>query len=227
MKEALRIAQENRKQKKGKPKQKGSRKPKKLKLSRDNGKSRTADESENGGDGEWMASDHDDRTADERENGEDEEWMASDHDDRTADESENGEDEELMASDHDGTSDHEEHEEQQLEDLELPGVDDLNPDDFVLVRLNIKKTHVLYAGRIKQTYAAEDDDETSFGVQFLRRKTPKTFTFLFPAVNDMSEVLYEGIIGRLPKPLVHGGTARVARHLIFPVDFQCYADVLR
>jgi len=129
-------------------------------------------------------------------------------------------------SDHDDASDFDEQEEQ-LEDLELPGAGDLKPDDFILVKFNTKKTQVLYAGQIHCIYPAEDEDESSFGVRFLRRKTPKTFTFVFPTVNDTSDISYEDIMGRLPKPLEHGGTARVARHLIFPVDLDCYSDVLR
>ena len=139
------------------------------------------------------------------------------------------EEEEWVASDHDDASDYDEREEQQMEDLELPGAGDLNPDDFVLVKFNTGKTQVLYAGQIQRIYAGEDEDEvdSSFDVKFLRRKTPKTFTFVFPAVDDISDVLYEDIIGKLPKPLVHGGTARVARHLIFPVNLDCYSDAMR
>ena len=110
----------------------------------------------------------------------------------------------------------------------MSGADKLKPDDVILVN-STKKTHVLYAGQIKQIYAAEDDDETPFDVQFLRGKTPKNRSrgqdihFLVPCSNWQAGVLYEDIIGRLLKPLVHGGTARVARHLIFPVDFDCHA----
>ena len=141
--------------------------------------------------------------------------------------SENGEHEEWLASDHDQASESDEHEEQQMEDLDLPEADDLKPDDFVLVKFSTKKNQVLYAGQIQRICAREDEEESVFDVRFLRLKTPKAFTFVFPTVNDTSEVPYEDVMGRLPKPRVHGGTARVTRQLIFPVDLDCYSDVLR
>ena len=109
----------------------------------------------------------------------------------------------------------------------MPEPEDLQLDDFILVRFNTEKTYILYIGQSQRIYAAEDEDESSFDVCFLRCKTPKTFTFVFPTVDDISEVPYKDILGRLPKPLLNGGTARMARFLIFPVDLDCYADVLR
>ena len=82
--------------------------------------------------------------------------------------SESGEGEEWIASDHD-TSDYEDSAEQQQDDHALPGADDLQPDDYVLVKFSTKKTQVIYAGQIRRLYPAEDEDESTFDVQFLRR----------------------------------------------------------
>ena len=81
--------------------------------------------------------------------------------------------------------DSDDEEEQPLEELELPNLDDINVNDFVLVEFRTKKLQVMYTGKI-QRICDEDDDDTIFNVIFLRRKTPKTFTFVFPSVDDVS-----------------------------------------
>ena len=42
----------------------------------------------------------------------------------------------------------------------------------------------------------EDTDETTFEVKFMRREKPKSFTFMYPNVEDMSDVSVEDIVGK-------------------------------
>ena len=72
-----------------------------------------------------------------------------------------------------------------------------------------------------------NDPTFDVSLGLLGRKTPKTFPFVFPSVDHISEVPYEDTISRLPKPLVHSGIAMVARHLTFPVNLDCYTNALR
>ena len=71
------------------------------------------------------------------------------------------------------------------------------------------------------------DEPREYEVSFLRREKPKGYIFIFPAIADVSDVPFEDIVHKLPKPIQHGGTARVARHLIFPVNLSSYDAVLR
>jgi len=120
------------------------------------------------------------------------------------------------------SSDYDEVGQNQLDDIELPDPTVLNPNDFVLIKFVTNKTKVIYIGQIQNRI-----DETTFEVKYLRREKPNSFTFIFPSVDDISDISFEDVAGKLPSPIQHGGTARVARHLVFPVDFSCYSNMLR
>ena len=47
-----------------------------------------------------------------------------------------------------------------------------------------------------------------------------SFTFIYSIVEDISDVSFEDVVGKLHNPIQHGGTARVARHMVFPVDLS-------
>ena len=53
-----------------------------------------------------------------------------------------------------------------------------------------------------------------------------SFSFNLPIVDHLSEVSLENILRKLPRKLLGGGTARISRHFIFPVDLTAYKDAL-
>ena len=65
-----------------------------------------------------------------------------------------------------------------------------------------------------------------FEISCLRRETPKSFTFVFPNVEDISDIAFGDIVGKLANP-TQLGTARASRHMIFKVDLKSYAATLR
>ena len=93
-------------------------------------------------------------------------------------------------------------------------------------------------------------------MKVIRREKPKSFTFIYPNVEDISDVFFKDVVGKLPSLIQYGGTARVgchmvgqlvldviwwhsscwmsyggtARvgcHMVFPVDLISYSNVLR
>ena len=116
----------------------------------------------------------------------------------------------FSVDDDDDESDYEH--EHTLEDIELPDANSLKENDFVLIKFATKNTVVMYVGQVlsRTVYS----DETIFEVKFMRREKPKSITFIFPIVEDISEVSFENVVGKLQNPVQHGGTARVARHLL-------------
>ena len=125
----------------------------------------------------------------------------------------------------DDSSDYYDIDDGQLEDIELPDCSALNATDFVLTKFTTKKAKVMYVGQVQSRIV--DADENTFAVKFMRREKPKSFTFIFPNMEDISEVLFEDVVAKLPNPIQHGGTARVARHMIFPVNLSLYSNMLR
>ena len=51
----------------------------------------------------------------------------------------------------------------------------------------------MYIGQVQNRI--EDTDETTFEVKFLLREKPKPFTFIFPNVEDISDVSFEEVVG--------------------------------
>ena len=55
--------------------------------------------------------------------------------------------------------------------MELPDLNALNQNDFVLTRFATKKTAVMYIGQVQ--HRIDDTDETTFEVKFMRLEKPK------------------------------------------------------
>lgn len=72
-----------------------------------------------------------------------------------------------------------------------------------------------------------DTDGTVFDINFLRREKPTGYSFIFPQVEDTSEIPFDQVVGKLPKPNVHGGTARVASHFKFDLNLASFSNELR
>ena len=67
----------------------------------------------------------------------------------------------------------------------------------------------MYTGQVQNSF--EDTDETTFEVKFMRREKPKSFTFIYPNVEDISDVSFEDVVGKLPSPIV----AQLVLHAIW------------
>ncbi|GFO47093.1 pogo transposable element with krab domain [Plakobranchus ocellatus] len=105
-------------------------------------------------------------------------------------------------------------------------VEDLNIDDFVLVKFKTKKTRILYVGKVI-TKSRDQTNDTVFDITFPRREKPTAYSLIFPQVEDTAEIPLDQIIGKLPKPTVQGGTARVARHFHFDLNLTSFSNELR
>ena len=51
----------------------------------------------------------------------------------------------------------------------------------------------------------------------MRREKPKSITFIYPNVEDISDVSFDDVVGKLPSPIQYA----------FPVDLTSYLNVLR
>ena len=82
----------------------------------------------------------------------------------------------------------------------------LNKNYFVLIKFATKNTVVgiMYVGQILA--CTEDTDESTFEVKFMRREKPKSFTFIYPIVEDISEVSFEEILGNVNAYIQDMGT---------------------
>jgi len=82
-------------------------------------------------------------------------------------------------------------------------------DNYIIVKLEGKKTKFHYAGQI-----GYDDNEQM--IIYLKRDK-LSFNFIFQ--NDqVSAFPADDIVRKLPNPLDHGGMAHLASHLSFPVN---------
>ena len=103
---------------------------------------------------------------------------------------------------------------EQLGDISEPDLDDLKPDDFIIVEFSTKKVNLVFAGQILSRNIDSDTNGILFEVKFLRREKPTTFSFIFPQAEDILEIAFEQIVGKLPLPQTQGGTSRIARHFV-------------
>lgn len=113
---------------------------------------------------------------------------------------------------------------EELAELEIPSPEAINVGDFVVTKFLTKKAMAMYVGQIQERLISILGE---YKVKFLRREKASSVTFVFPEVNDCADVLLTDIVGRLPQPAQHGGTARVACHLSFPVNLSFYDKSLR
>ena len=97
--------------------------------------------------------------------------------------------------------------------------------DYVIVKFSGKKKVVHYVGLVVEPQEVNSEtsgDESDYTVKFLRRETPSSFSFIFPSVDEITVIAADDIVQKLPSPVQTGGTARVGRHVVFPVDFGSY-----
>ena len=97
--------------------------------------------------------------------------------------------------------------------------------DYVSGKLTAQKNLSIYVGKIISTKHSEGLVEKFLNLSFFQRKKP-SFSFNLPTVDHISEVSLLDILGKLPRPLLRGGTTRVPRHFIFPVDLTAKGDAL-
>lgn len=100
-----------------------------------------------------------------------------------------------------------------VSDEELPALCDdaeLNIGDFIVVKFLTKKIVVHFVGQILKIY---NDREVE--AKFLRKKKSENM-FVFPNVEDISLVVREDVVYKLPKPIAAGGTLRQKGCFYFP-----------
>ncbi|KAG5887400.1 hypothetical protein JTB14_001590 [Gonioctena quinquepunctata] len=87
-------------------------------------------------------------------------------------------------------------------------------EDFVLVKFPTKKKVVYYVGIIEEISGNE------LTVNFLRFK--ENCGFYYPVTNDISLIVREDILAKLPRPTQNQGTTRQSSYLKFNVSFFNY-----
>ena len=92
--------------------------------------------------------------------------------------------------------------------------------DFVVVKLSGKKVQKHYIGQVSQV-PSHDQKGT---IKYLKREKQSSFQFVF-SNDDEYDIEEEDIVQKLPAPFSNGGTARAARHLVFPVDLSIYSNM--
>lgn len=99
--------------------------------------------------------------------------------------------------------------------LSDPTVTNLDKNDFVLVEFQTKKSTKYFLGQIQQKISSTD-----FEVKFLRKTGPNKFSF--PLNEDVSDVMFDSIIAKLPSPTTWGGTERALLSFSFQVDLSMF-----
>ncbi|KAJ8942921.1 hypothetical protein NQ314_009896 [Rhamnusium bicolor] len=93
--------------------------------------------------------------------------------------------------------------------------EELNLKDFVLVQFCTKKTKLHYIGCIQRIINRDELE-----INFLRRKDNKENAFIFPVIQDVSEVSRSDVIMKLPNPIPVGTTSRQSGCISFSVNFS-------
>lgn len=112
----------------------------------------------------------------------------------------------------------------ELEEIEPEfnfSADNIEKNDFVLVKFELKKSVVHYVGQVDEV--CKNDE---FEVNFLRRQT-NTFHFSYPENTDKCTVPGADILLHLPAPTYTGGTERAVANLKFTVDLSKFNSTLR
>lgn len=92
--------------------------------------------------------------------------------------------------------------------------DETKVDDFVLTKLQGKKSHKYFIAKVTEVISNE-----RVSVQYFKRISGEKFILEDKTVY---EILMSEIIKTLPQPLITGGTERRTHQLHFPVDFSSY-----
>lgn len=85
----------------------------------------------------------------------------------------------------------------------------------------------MYTGQIQRRIEDVDVDEPAFDIKFMQHEKPWSFSFIFRNVENVPHVVSINAVMKLPSPTQYSGTARVARHICFPVDLTTYSSMLR
>lgn len=94
--------------------------------------------------------------------------------------------------------------------------EDINKDDYLLVRFPTKRNVKYYVGLVVESNVHADE----FEVKFLRKK--KTYGFCFPDVEDIATVLRSDVVSKLPPPTSMKATSRLSSYIKFDVNFANY-----
>ena len=93
----------------------------------------------------------------------------------------------------------------------------LNVNDYVVVKFLAKTKTIHYIGQI-----IEEDNEQM--IKYLKRENSKCDKFVCVS-DELFELPRDDIVCKLSKPVQHGGTARVSRHLIFDADLSIFSNL--
>ena len=94
--------------------------------------------------------------------------------------------------------------------------------DFVVVKVSGKKRFLLYIARVDVV------DGVDFEGVFLKRvpnKAADNQTCFVPNLNDEAMFSLQDIVGKLPQPKLHGGSARRSCNLLFPERYLTIYDI--
>lgn len=109
------------------------------------------------------------------------------------------------------------------DDEEAPNINNLEPDDHVLVTFESKKQRKCFVGRVVEIYI----DRGELLTKFMRRLPAKqenvvrASTFAFPEIDDISVHPFDDVLCKLPVPTSAGGTARCRN------QYRFYSSILR
>lgn len=108
----------------------------------------------------------------------------------------------------------------QLTPKESPVLDydcsELKVNEYVVVKFETKKKIIRYIGQI-----IEDGELI---IKYVKREKMSSFHFIC-ANDELFQFAREDIVCKLPDPIQHDRTARVSRHLVFPVDLSIFQNL--
>lgn len=92
--------------------------------------------------------------------------------------------------------------------------DILSEGNFVLVKFNRKKKSIYFIEKIRIVYS-----RNNFNISFMRKKTEN---FLFPQLEDISEIPRQEIVALILQSEEMPGTSRTSNYFNFNVDLSDY-----
>ncbi|KAK4882362.1 hypothetical protein RN001_005681 [Aquatica leii] len=101
------------------------------------------------------------------------------------------------------------------EEFEIETVNEIEINDFVIVRYLLKKRIKYYVGQVVRS------EDSEYFVNFLKRSS-RGNKFVFPEIKDEDLISKDNIVAKLPLPFTTGGTERAAKQWSFDYDFSLY-----
>lgn len=93
--------------------------------------------------------------------------------------------------------------------------DDLNCGEYVLIKFcTIKNAPVYYVGIIQKKY-----DNNDFDIKCLRKNNDR---YVYPLIDDISQVGRKDIVAKLPFPVMVKHTARTSAYYNFGINLDNY-----